>query len=39
MTQHTIGIDVSKFHLDVFRLEDGEAKRFENSRRGFRALI
>jgi transposase len=39
MTQHTIGIDISESHLDVFRLEDGEAKRFENSPRGFRALI
>ena len=39
MTQHTIGIDISKSHLDAFRLEDAEAKRFENSPRGFRALI
>jgi len=39
MTEHTIGIDISKSHLDAFRLEDGTAQRFENSPRGFRALI
>ena len=38
MTQHTIGVDVSKAHLDAFRLEDGAAQRFENSAAGFRAL-
>ena len=38
MTEHTIGVDISKSHLDVFRLEDGEAQRFENSAAGFRAL-
>lgn len=35
MTQHTIGIDISKSHLDAFRLEGGEAKRLENSPREF----
>ena len=39
MTEATIGIDISKDHLDAFRLEDRAAQRFENSARGFRALI
>lgn len=39
MNEHTIGIDISKSHLDVYRLEDGTAQRFENSPRGHRALI
>ena len=38
MTDHNIGVDLSKSHLDVFRLEDGMAKRFDNSDAGFRAL-
>lgn len=38
MTDHTIGVDISKSHLDVFRLEDGAAQRFENSATGFRAF-
>jgi transposase len=38
MTKHTIGIDISKSRLDVFRLEDGASARFENSARGFQAL-
>lgn len=38
MTDHTIGVDISKSHLDVFRLEDGAAQRFDNSAAGFRAL-
>lgn len=39
MTNHTIGVDISKSHLDVFRLEDTAAQRFDNSAAGFRALI
>ena len=39
LTEHTIGIDISKTHLDAFRLEDQAARRFENAPRGFRALI
>ena len=39
MTDHTIGVDISKSHLDAFRLEDGAAQRFENSAAGIRALI
>jgi transposase len=38
MTQHAIGVDISKAHLDAFRLEDGAAHRFENSAAGFSAL-
>lgn len=38
MTEHTIGVDISKAHLDVFRLEDQAAQRFENSAAGFRDL-
>lgn len=38
MTDYNIGVDISKSHLDVFRLEDGAAQRFENSTAGFRAL-
>ena len=39
MTEITIGVDISKSHLDVFRLEDEAARRFENSAAGFRALV
>ena len=39
MTEHTIGIDKSKTHLDAFRLEDQAVRQFENSPQGFRALI
>lgn len=38
MTDNNIGVDISKSHLDAFRLEDGAAQRFENSAAGFRAL-
>ena len=38
MTEFTIGVDISKSHLDVFRLGDEAALRFENSAAGFRAL-
>jgi len=38
LTQHTIGVDISKAHLDAFRLEDGAAHRLENSAAGFSAL-
>ena len=33
-----IGVDISKSHLDVYRLEDGTAERFDNSIVGFRGL-
>lgn len=39
MTAHTIGIDISKTRLDAFRLEDSVVRCFENSPKGFRALI
>lgn len=39
MTEHTIGIDISKTHLDAFRQEDQTARQFENTPRGIRALI
>lgn len=35
---HSIGVDISKFHLDVFRLKDCAAQRFDNSAGGCRAL-
>ncbi|WP_370693054.1 transposase [Pseudotabrizicola sp.] len=38
MTNFNIGVDISKSHLDVFRLEDGAAQRFDNSAAGFRDL-
>ena len=39
MTEHTLGIDISKSHLDAYRLEDEAPARFENSQRGLKALI
>lgn len=38
MTEHTIGVDISKSHLDVFHLEGAAARRFENTPGGLRAL-
>ena len=38
MTNHTIGVDISKDHLDVHCLGDGRAARFGNGKEGFRAL-
>ncbi|MFV0409049.1 MAG: hypothetical protein ACK5LJ_04925 [Paracoccus sp. (in: a-proteobacteria)] len=34
MTEHSIGVDISKSHLDVFDAQRGAAQRFENSARG-----
>lgn len=39
MTNVTVGVDVSKDHLDAHRLPDGTAKRFTNDAVGHRALI
>ena len=39
MTKFTIGVDISKSTLDVFRLEDGALNQFANSPVGFKALI
>ena len=38
MTNHTIGVDISKDYLDVHCLGDGQAARFGNGAAGFRAL-
>ena len=38
MTEHMIGIDISKSHLDAIDLEGNEARQFENSAQGVRAL-
>jgi transposase len=34
MNNDTIGVDVSKDHLDAHRLDDGESRRFANDRSG-----
>ena len=39
MNNDTIGVDVSKDHLDAYRLADGAAQRFANDRGGHKALI
>ena len=39
MTETTIGVDISKDHLDAHRWPDGAAERFRNERTGHRALI
>jgi transposase len=38
MTDHTIGVDISKSLLDAFRTDDRAAQGFDNSAVGFRAL-
>ena len=37
--QSTIGVDISKDHLDLCRRPHGAARRFSNGRRGHRSLI
>jgi len=39
MQNDTIGVDVSKDHLDAHRLTDGASRRFANDKRGHNALI
>lgn len=39
MQNDTIGVDVSKDHLDAHRLADGASRRFANDKRGHKALI
>jgi transposase len=39
MIEISIGIDVSKDHLDVHRLPDGASRRFDNAPKGHKALI
>ena len=38
MTQYSIGIDISKAHLDVYEFPDGRSRRFENHQAGFDEL-
>lgn len=38
MTKDSIGIDISKAHLDAHRLSTGDHARFDNTPAGFRAL-
>lgn len=38
MTNHTIGVDISKSHLDVFHLDEQRVQRFDNTQAGLRAL-
>ena len=39
MTDHTVGIDISKSHLDAYCLEKKTTERFDNNAIGHRALI
>lgn len=39
MQNDTIGVDVSKDHLDAYRVVDGASRRFANDKRGHKALI
>ena len=39
MTFDTIGIDISKDHLDAHRMSDGKSRRFTNDRAGHTALV
>ena len=39
MTEVTIGVDISKDHLDAHRLPDGKARRFANSTVGLKGLL
>jgi transposase len=39
MTQVTIGVDISKDALDIYRLPDGQSRRFSNDAAGHHALI
>jgi transposase len=39
MKNNTIGVDVSKDHLDAYRLNDGRSRRFVNDRGGHRAFV
>ena len=38
MSQYSIGIDISKAHLDVYEFPDGRSRRFENHQAGFDEL-
>jgi len=39
MPDPTVGVDISKTHLDAYRAPDGTAARFTNDDAGFKALI
>ncbi len=39
MTKDTIGVDISKDHLDAYRMSDGAHRRFANDKVGHRALL
>jgi transposase len=39
MTNDTIGVDISKDHLDTHRVSDGSSRRFANDRAGHAAFI
>lgn len=39
MTKDTIGVDISKDHLDAHRVSDGASRRFTNDRNGHRAFL
>ena len=39
MTSDTIGVDISKDHLDAHRLSDGTNRRFTNDKTGHRAFL
>ena len=39
MTNDTIGVDISKDHLDSYRMSDGASRRFTNDRTGHKAFI
>ncbi|EIM75852.1 transposase IS111A/IS1328/IS1533, partial [Nitratireductor aquibiodomus RA22] len=34
MTNDTIGVDISKDHLDAHRMSDGKSQRFDNDKAG-----
>lgn len=39
MTNNTIGVDISKDHLDAYRMSDGASRRFANDSAGHRAFL
>ena len=38
ITDHDIGVDISKAHFDAFDLETGRAAQFTNGKTGFRSF-
>ncbi|MDQ1199045.1 transposase [Rhizobium sp. SORGH_AS 787] len=39
MTELTIGADISKDHIDLYRLPDGDRLRVSNDGKGFEAIL